>query len=342
MQCSSCQFENMPGVSNCGRCGAVLNSSPTPIDVYPPRARKWTKPFRRYFYFFTRHRIIPANLDRGLDRMVHNRMQELYDNRIPWRTLLRMFVPGWNQFYFNRKLQGRIFLWGYLFSLPLGILFAGTGYGGLLLGAALSLHAASIIDIVIANTRDREYRLVYSLFSLILVGMLTYLPAVELVTRYATPQQFLLNSPPFQRGDVVLYNTRAYVQTLPQIGDMVIFRLPNMRVPVGRQGHANVLVQFVGQTLIGRVVAGPGQQITFQNGNLFVDGRLSPWSQAFSEQYTEAYLNIVPTDRYFIMTGLPMQIPQQVWLNNTIVKSDSIIGKVYFRTQPLWRFGYIR
>ena len=49
MQCSNCQFQNMPGVQTCGRCGASLQLASLAIDVHPPRAGRAAKRWRRWF-----------------------------------------------------------------------------------------------------------------------------------------------------------------------------------------------------------------------------------------------------------------------------------------------------
>ena len=54
MQCLSCRFENMPGLTVCGRCGSVLDVRGAAIDVHPTRAsagkrlHRWL-PMRRYY-----------------------------------------------------------------------------------------------------------------------------------------------------------------------------------------------------------------------------------------------------------------------------------------------------
>ena len=47
MQCPCCQFENMPGLASCGRCGSVLDLNLVAIDVNPPRASRVAKGVRR-------------------------------------------------------------------------------------------------------------------------------------------------------------------------------------------------------------------------------------------------------------------------------------------------------
>jgi len=346
MQCASCHFENMPGVPNCGRCGAVLNLASMPVEVHPPRARRWIKPWRRYIYFFTRRRRMPGGYGVGWGDGVHEHLAHLARNKIPWRIVLRMAVPGWPQLYLGRKLQGRIFFWGYLACMPLGLLYAGTNIGSLLMGLAMSLHAASVADIVISHSNERESRLLYSIACLSLVGFVLYLPAYRLITRVAVPQQFMMDSPPFQAGDVIIYNPSAYRHSEPQIGDLVCHLLPNNRVnALDRTGH-HVIYDFTGQVIVGRIVAGPGQEIVFEKGQLTVNGKPSPWSQLFAENYQEELSATLPADGYFVLTNIPRTvnnpIPVNLRVRFSFAPRESIIGRVYFRTQPLSRFGAIR
>jgi type IV secretory pathway protease TraF len=346
MQCASCHFENMPGVPNCGRCGAVLNLAKATVEVYPPRAKRWIKPWRRYFYFITRRQFIPRGWVANWDKAIRTRVSAVTRNMIPWDLLLRIFVPGWPQLYLGRKLQGRIFFWGYLACLPLGLLYAGTVIGGLLLGLAISLHASSIADLVIAHADNRESRLLYSIACLSLVALVLYIPAVELIVRVAMPQQFIMDSPPFQAGDVIIYNPSAYRHAAPQVGDMVLYRLPYARFYGQREGHRNVIYDFTGQTVVGRLIAGPGQKITVEKGRLMVNGELSPWSELFADRFREGFTVTMLSDNYFILTGLagaPINpIPNELWLQLSNVSRANISGKVFFRTQPLWQFGPIR
>ncbi len=218
---------------------------------------------------FHPHPLSPGQLDerpgrrwasKGADA-VANQLTSLKNDRIPLRVILRMVIPGWPQFFLSRRLQGRIFLGGFLICLPLGLFFAGTALGGLLLGLVLSFHAASIIDIVIFFARERDSRLVYSLACMILVGAVIYFPSIWLITRVAVPQQFMLDAAPFLAGDVIIYNPSAYRRTAPQIGDVVMYRLPYARFDMpGRGGHGHAIYNFTGQLIAGRVLAGRGKK----------------------------------------------------------------------------------
>jgi hypothetical protein len=342
MQCPSCQFENMPGVQNCGRCGAALNLGAAAVDIYPPRARRWAKAWRHLFYALARQRRLPAGLAPGWDRIVHKRLAALRRDRIPWGLLLRMIIPGWPQFYRGRKLAGTIFLCGYLVSIPLGFLCFGTNLGSLFLGLVMTFHASSVADIVIAHADEGESRLVYCVACLALVGMLIYFPASLVIAHWAVPQHFLIDAPPFQAGDVIIYNPSAYRHSDPQIGDVAVYHLPNERIQV----RHNLIYDFNGQEVVGRIIAGPGQRITFAKGQLKVDNQVSPWSDLFSEFYPDFAAATIPGDRYFILTGfarmMPTPVPRELWLRFSMAPRERIIGKVYFRNQPFSRFGFIR
>jgi signal peptidase I len=256
-----------------------------------------------------------------------------------------MLVPGWPQFYLGRKTFGRIFLFGYLSYLLLGILFIGTTPGALLLGLAIAFHASSIADVVIAHADNNESRVLYSLACLSLVALVLYLPPYHLISRVAMAQQFVVDLPPFQAGDVIIYNPSAYRQSDPQIGDIVFFHLPNMRIQ-RRQNRQNVFFDFIGQEVVGRVIALPGQKVTFDKGRLMINDEPSPWSQLFSARFKEGYAVTVPDNSFFILTEPGDQafnrIPDDLWMQFSTVPRERISGRVFFRTQPLSRFGYIR
>ncbi len=217
MQCSNCQFQNIPGVQTCGRCGASLQLASLAIDVHPPRASRAAKRggggsrSRRYWNRFrSRWRRSPAIRISGWPA----------DLQTPG-VLLRMIVPGWAQRYTGRVRRARWMFWGYLGLLLSGLLFVGTGLGWLLLGLAISLHAASVLDIVAADVVDFRQRLIYSGVAMLVLVAVVYYPAGRLLALVATPQQFNLAAPPFAGGGRCAGES---------------FRLPMVRSAAGRRG----------------------------------------------------------------------------------------------------------
>lgn len=145
MQCSNCQFENMPGVNTCGRCGASLQLAALAIDVHPPRASPAAKALRRWLpMLWLRNQL------RGvLSAMLAARKMLRWPSGWPApRLLLRTIVPGWAHWYLGRTRRALwVFGW-YLAFLLAGLLLLGTSLGWTLLILAVFLHAVSIADIV--------------------------------------------------------------------------------------------------------------------------------------------------------------------------------------------------
>ena len=136
MQCSNCQFQNMPGVQTCGRCGASLQLASLPIDVHPPRAGRAAKRWRRWFPIDQVLEPLPRRGRRRAGRQEGRSVGHPTCRRPV--VLLRMIVPGWAQRYAGRTVRGRWISWCYLGLLLSGLLFLGTGWGWLLLGLALA------------------------------------------------------------------------------------------------------------------------------------------------------------------------------------------------------------
>src|SRR5688500_600124 len=125
MQCSNCQFHNMPGSENCGRCGSTLRLATAVIDVHPPRAGRVRKRFRRAVPM---GRVVAEARD-AIDAIGTTTGIHRVAARAPWRLFLRSALPGWSHFYAGQRLRGHLFLWGTLVFLLPGLLLFGTLWG---------------------------------------------------------------------------------------------------------------------------------------------------------------------------------------------------------------------
>jgi hypothetical protein len=217
MQCVSCQFENMPGVSRCGRCGARLELAAVAIDVHPPRARPAVKRLRRWFPWYS----VAARLRDGVEQIARVTLRELNLPHLLPSLFVRMVVPGWPQIFMGHRARGRMLLATYLGLMAVGILFVGTVAGSIALGLAFSVHASSVIDILWAATTDWRTRVTYSAVCITVLGVVVYLPVAWAVTRLVVPRQMVRDAPPFAAGDAVLYNPSAYRWSEPAPGDVV-------------------------------------------------------------------------------------------------------------------------
>ena len=123
MQCSNCQFENMPGIQTCGRCGANLQLATLGINVHPPRASRAAKLWRRWFPVapFVRRAVGPSPVRSPPGAPTGGNPVFLRRQCFCGRSF-----PGWPQYYAGRTYRGKCIFWSYLGLLLTGLLFAGA------------------------------------------------------------------------------------------------------------------------------------------------------------------------------------------------------------------------
>jgi hypothetical protein len=334
MQCPSCQFENMPGVAACGRCGAQLQLSAAALGVYPPRASPWAKRLRRWLPLY-RLRAALRHAATGAHRALFPEFEDAGSGR---GVLLRMAVPGWPQFFLGHRLRGRLLLFAYLGCLLLALLFLGSQPGNVLLGFALTIHAASIIDILWSASGSWATRLVMAAACFVAVGGLVYFPIIWTATQFAQFRQINMTAGPLVAGDVILYRPSPAAAS---VGDVVLYEIPRSSIPM--TGHQFYLIQ--GET-IDRIVAGPGQSITWKDRQLLVDGQPVAWQPLYPAgipvnlqfKVPFGYYGILPSTRAATGPGLPPQVLQDL----SLVPQTHIRGTILLRTHPWRRWGRIR
>ena len=333
MQCPSCQFENMPGIVNCGRCGASLTLACTEINVNPPRASKAQKQWRAIFpsvglalnrisqffssgwdFLFGRDTALGQSIDFGSFN-------------------IRLLVPGWPQFAIGQLGRGRMFFLFYIVCLLCGMIWLGTQTGNLFIGLAIGCHTASVLDIILKSQGELSTRLQTTLFILGCILFLLYLPMYWVGRSVASPQIVQQNLQPFQSGDVLLLNR--WVSHQP--GDIVQYDIPTLRV--NQLGNRILLIEG---TRIDRIIARPGQRVTVQGGQLLVDGVVSQWLP-YNPNRIPAQLELtVPSSSFFILPSTDPNLPLNSMVKASLVPESSIEGVVYWRSQPFSRFGPIR
>jgi type IV secretory pathway protease TraF len=331
----------MPGVALCGRCGARLELAATAIDVHPPRATPRAKRLRRWFPWYG----IAARIRDGLEAIGRFTLRQL-DVPQPLAGLFgRMVVPGWPQIFTGQIARGRMFLAMYLVLMAIGLAFVGTVFGSFALGFALAVHASSVIDVLWAATTDLRTRITYAAVCITVLGVVVYLPVGWAVTRFVVPRQLVRDSPPFAAGDAVLCNRVAYRRSGPAAGDVVLFRVVPRDVQMRTAQGGNAIYR-VGGEFIDRVLAGPGQSVKWEAGSLWVDGQPSPWRPLNPDAVRVGLQWTVPTGAYLVLPstqppGAPAY-PADVWATMSLVPHESLLGRVFLRHQPLWRWWWIR
>ena len=98
---------------------------------------------------------------------------------------------------------------------------------------------------------------------------------------------------------------------------------------------------------IDRILAGPGDDVLWKNGQLLVNGKPAPLRPIgdLAHLPTELHLKI-PDDQYCIIPsttiGLTAADGLSEWTASSHIPASSIRGRVYARTYPLGRFRVFR
>jgi signal peptidase I len=347
MQCPSCRFENIPGLDACGRCGTSLAVATAVIDVNPPRASKRAKRVRKVVprSFFYQARDITAEAHRRITGSV------VVDSRIPLpepAILSRLMVPGWAHLHSGFRIRGLAFFWAYVVLLAMGLLQWGTEFGSVLLGLAFSVHASSIIDILLRQGTVRFPRMIATA-AVVFAGLsiVAYYPAGQVLMRVAAPIEYGTDVLPFKRLDVVLVNRWAFALSGPRRGDVVLF------TPVStNRVSANLAIPFVRfafeeDEVIDRLIGLPGDHVVWDSGKLAINGTEVSWAPLRPERLPKHLEVRVPEGRYLIFPTTSIGpanagMPESSWKQVSMIPENAILGGVYLRLSPITRFWFIR
>jgi signal peptidase I len=348
MQCPSCHFENMPGLDSCGRCGTSLSLVAAAIDVHPPRASRAARRVRRVVpgHLVYRARDAARDASRAITGSI------VQDSRVPLPEpgiLSRLMVPGWAHLYSGLRIRGWFFLGIYCPLIILGVTRWGTPLGSIAGGLAFSVHAASVMDILIrqGTVRFPKMMAMAAMVSLVL-AVLVYLPAGQLLMRVAAPFAYEHDAPPFRRFDVVLINRWAFAMTSPRRGDVVQFRPANLiRRGPAIQTVLHVRLLYEEDELIDRIVGLPGDRVVWDSGTLSVNGEPVSWRPLLPGRLPPHLDIAVPEDRYLILPTTSFSAEHAVespsfWTSAGLIPREDILGGAFLRVAPITRLWFIR
>ena len=137
-------------------------------------------------------------------------------------------------------------------------------------------------------------------------------------------------NPTLHVGDRILVDKLSVRFGTINIGDIIVFRAP----PSEHCHDGNT------PDLVKRVIGLPGDVMTSQGNNVYVNGRKlnEPWTY-FHVLSPSIGKMTVPANNYFVMgDNRANSCDSRYW--GTVPRSD-IIGKVFFRIWPLKRVGFL-
>jgi len=346
MQCPSCRFENIPGLDACGRCGTSLALGTAVIDVNPPRASRSAKRLRK---------VVPRRLfyqTRDAAAEAHRRFSGsvVSDSRVPLPEpgiLSRLMIPGWAHLYAGLRIRAQFFFGAYVALLVLGLSQWGTGLGSILLGLAFSVHASSIIDILLRQGTVRFPRMIATAaFVFAGLSILIYFPAGQVFMGVAAPIEYQTDVQPFKPLDVVLVNHWAFALTDPRRGDVVLINPLSLNRQADGPQMAHIRYAHEENQVIDRLIGLPGDQVVWESGKLAVNGTAVSWQPLRPERLPKHLEVSVPKDRYLIFPTTSIGAanagtPESYWKFVSLIPRHDILGVVYLRLSPFTRFGFI-
>lgn len=324
----------MPGLTRCGRCGGALHSGAVQVDVNPPRATARRKRLRKQFSAVPKLREQAETLSAQVGKTL---IPEWVVPDVPESSILwRLLVPGWAQSYLGHRIRGRIFFWSYLACFLSGLLMIGTGWGTWLLGLAVAGHAASVLDIVLLETDSRMGRLGKGAVTIAALLGGIYVPLWWGSLFVASPLVIPRTSYPFEQGDVLLTN----MLSRPQAGDAVVYNVPYIQFGGRVEGrNANVILEG---WRIDRILAGPGQTLTFDGTSFKLDGLPAPHVPLNPKRYRIPFALTARDGEWIILPTTDQYATEEMLAQLGRVPARNVLGRIVFQLHPLTQFGRIR
>jgi hypothetical protein len=296
----------MPGQGACFRCGSVLEAQAGAVEVHPPRAAAWKKPFRR--------------IARGMRRYGSARKAERLAHRAVERTTAAAFkvtgLPGlagsggalrWGELraalrdaaialglsivpglaHALRHQFGAIHLYviSWFVSLLMGLLFFGRSLGSASMACAFVLHAWIAMDAVVGTKRFKEKMTALARTGWRLAGIAALV--VLLYTAYGQVQRWVgltvgISDIAVPAQEVALRDA-ILCRLLPQRADPPPLKRGDLVLCRVRESGANFdlgpgIFHEVVPEVVGQLIATPGEVVSWSAEGFAINGRaLDPW-----------------------------------------------------------------
>ncbi|MDH4201361.1 MAG: S26 family signal peptidase [Phycisphaerae bacterium] len=337
MRCQRCEFENMPGLDTCMRCGSVLAAAAEPIDVHPPRMSGWKKPIRGLFRQL--RKLKPAS-KRTAGNLHEHHFPEWIDgaSRVAFFGAFLSLIPGLAHAVQRRFHTIRWWVVAWLIMLLTGLFLFGSPLGLIVLGLAIGIHVwIAVHSALLAEYHQFNYRMAGYLIILFIYFVL-YQALGRVVFFNLRGGYSVINVPYAQvhQGDFLLgLVSRTDPEEITR-GCFVLVRLENVaNHGLGRRTNT-AYAQVIGLT---------GDTVAIENDRFVVNDQLLD-----AEQYPlptwlrrQKFSTVVPQGSYFISAqyrGTGYTESQAIEV--CVVGQEQIVAKAFLRWMPLRRRGFIQ
>lgn len=339
MQCLNCGFENMPGLSRCGRCESPLTMEAFSVEPRRASALRVGTHFEQLLNVARRLIRIPLNYKwpRWVPRSYAPQL---------WPALTRTIIPGLGHLRIGNRVAGWAFFIIWSIFVIGGLITFPSDTTVWLFSGAIATHAAAVASVFAEDLSYQGFAM-RGLFGILLfIGLrqLVYVPIdllfEQFLIPFAVPERFM-QGPVVLAGDGVLFEGPLLRTGEFQRGDIVFYSIADLggREYYLREGYG-----------LDRIVGGPGDQVDVRNGRLFVNGvtpsaELSPLGPATS--VPDIFLRLGATQYAILPTRIPVaqasaSVRQQFFQAVSTVDVTAIHGRIRWRLQPWSRFGKVR
>jgi hypothetical protein len=339
MRCWSCEFENLPGLGSCARCGSSLELAQVAIE--PPRAsplRLVTRAGRAGRRVFARTPDF---------RAIWQALRHITPEPISGSALAWSIIPGLGHRFTGRRRLGRILLPIWCGLLALAILSLGGRLAWWFLSLAIATHAVAILSLFAANLAYERLLLRLAFGAVVYIGLrlLLYQPILWFGGRFLDllPLNNITAGPMIAEGDWAFFAGPWLRPESFDRGDLVVYV-----VGADESGGVRIAPGYG----FDRIVGVPGDLVQIRDGQLLVNNAQPPPTQGPlgvvpAGLWLELHLGpeeyaILPSRLRLRTYGEPrdrQSLVHSAFCQLTRVPAERIEGRALLRIRPLSRFG---
>ena len=348
----------MPGQAACFRCGSVLEAEAT-VEVHPPRASQWKKPFRQVRYWLRQHTSL-GQAETALERtgtrsdLAAAKVMQLLDvtrkadTYSPTRDVARALIVtmGWIMFsalpglpqIIRKRFLAVWQIWiSCVMSVAFGLFLFGGTWGAISLGIGAVFHAWLGVDAAQLTKRGQKLlpRLTLAMgLAIIWVCFLYYGVRVTLLRSiYIEPAAVAVPAQQVEIGDDLL--CRRFRPDSPPLerGDMVLVR---------SEGGRSV-TQLIGL---------PGETVGVSADHFVVNGQVLDPDQYPVQDWNSERRGPRPLrdNEYFVRMRYSMDLQGRrgrrvrhvgIVERELVIGREDILGYAVMRWLPLPRRGFL-
>ena len=336
MRCRQCDFENMPGLDRCFKCGSVLTTVGEAIEIEPPRMRWWKKPGRDIMRLARRSGIIrPIVIPQWARGAVDDEYLGIYIS----------IIPGLGHVIKKQWRDAMILVGIWIVLVLTAVFFFGMSAGMFFTGTAIALHAWMALSCSYMRVEKDILRRMMAMVVVCLILAVVYVFTWRLATNnYVTGFSAMdFGGQKVKTGDLVIGRRIERVKSKVQNGDLVLAGMNTL-------GRGDRRFFRGGQSIsVGQVIGSGLDMVGIKNQRYYINGQvLDPNSYPVPSWLRNVDVSFnIPPGRYFVssaytISGRNVENIADYAQAVCIMDANDLAARVFMRWLPLSRRGLIK